>query len=56
MVVKDISIDVWLCTFILVGSSQASHILVVQYLPYGNTANFFELDILTHPCGTILTL
>ena len=38
--VRDISIDLWLCTFILSGSSQASHIPVVQYLPYGSTANF----------------
>ena len=38
--VGDISIDLWLCAFILGGSSQAAHIPVVQYLPYGNTANF----------------
>ena len=38
--VKDISY-LWLCMFILGGSSLASHIPVVQYLPYGSTANFF---------------
>ena len=37
--VRDISIDLWLCTFILGESSLASHITVVQYLPYGSTAN-----------------
>ena len=29
--VRDISIDLWLCKFILSGSSQASHVPVVQY-------------------------
>ena len=38
--VKDFSIHLWLCAFRLGGSSQVSHILVVQYLPYGSTANF----------------
>ena len=38
---RDTSIDLWLCAFILGGrSSQASIIPVVQYLPYGSTANF----------------
>ena len=33
--VRDISIDLWLCAHILGRSSQASHIPVVQYIPYG---------------------
>ena len=37
--VRDISIDLWFCTFILGGSRQTSHIPVVLYLPYGSTAN-----------------
>ena len=37
--VRDINIDIWLGRFIL-GGSLASHIPVVQYLPYGSTANY----------------
>ena len=38
--VRDISINLRLCVFILGGSNQVSLIPVVQYLPYGSTANF----------------
>ena len=34
--------------FILGGSSTASHIPVVQYLPYGSTANFRALTDLLY--------
>ena len=44
--VRDISRDLWLRVFILGGSSQASHIPVVQYLPYGSAANFSPTDSL----------
>ena len=36
-------INFWLCMFIIGGSSKVSHIPVVLYLPYGNTANFKSL-------------
>ena len=41
--VRDISISL-ARAFTLGGSSQASHIPVVQYLPYGSTATF---DLIT---------
>ena len=36
--VREISIDLWLCALIFGRSSQASYIPVMQYLPYGSTA------------------